>query len=176
MVPRGCTMGESGTSQTMSLVLRNLVFSVLVPGAGGVYVPWLILTRHGARPEPAAWYAVTVIAAGAALYIWCVWALATVGQGTPGVWDSPRRVVVAGPYRWVRNPIYLSALVIVGSEAWLFLSAAPLLYVAALALAFHLFVVSYEEPRLRARFGAQYDDYGDSVARWVPRRPSVRSR
>jgi protein-S-isoprenylcysteine O-methyltransferase Ste14 len=159
----------------MSLALRNLVFSILVPGAGGVYVPWLILTRHGAVPRPTTWYAVAVIAAGVALYVWCVWTFATVGRGTPGVWDSPRRVVAAGPYRWVRNPIYVSALLIVGGEAWLFLSGALLLYAAALALAFHLLVVGYEEPRLRARFGARYDDYRRSVARWVPHRPAMPS-
>ena len=160
----------------MSLALRNIVFTIVVPGAGGVYVPWLILTRHGTVPRPAAWYAVAVIDLGVALYIWCVWAFAAVGRGTPGVWDSPRRVVAAGPYRWVRNPIYLSALVIVGGEAWLFLSAALALYVAALALAFHLLVVGYEEPRLRARFGEQYATYLRSVGRWVPHRPATPAR
>lgn len=160
----------------MSLALRNVVFTIVVPGVGGVYVPWLILTRDGAVPRPAAWYAVAVIALGVALYIWCVWAFATVGRGTPGVWDSPRRVVAAGPYRWVRNPIYLSALVIVGGEAWLFLSATLTLYVAALALAFHLLVVGYEEPRLRARFGEQYAIYLRSVGRWVPHRPAMPAR
>ena len=48
----------------MSLAIRNILFSIVVPGAGGVYVPWLILTRDGASPAPAAWYAIPVIAAG----------------------------------------------------------------------------------------------------------------
>ena len=166
---------SSGITATASLVSRERVCDGRT-GAGGVYVPWLILTRHGTVPRPAAWYAVAVIALGVALYIWCVWAFAAVGRGTPGVWDSPRRVVAAGPYRWVRNPIYLSALVIVGGEAWLFLSAALALYVAALALAFHLLVVGYEEPRLRARFGEQYATYLRSVGRWVPHRPATPAR
>jgi protein-S-isoprenylcysteine O-methyltransferase Ste14 len=148
-----------------------VVFTLVVPGAGGVYVPWLILQRHGALASPAAWYAAPLIAAGVCLYVWCVWEFAARGRGTPGVWDAPRRVVAVGPYRWVRNPIYLSALLIVGGEAWLFLSAALLLYAAALAVAFHLLVVYYEEPRLRARFGEQYEGYRRSVRRWVPRRP-----
>jgi protein-S-isoprenylcysteine O-methyltransferase Ste14 len=83
-----------------------------------------------------------------------VWVFATAGRGTPGLWDSPRRVVTIGPYRWVRNPIYLAALLIVSGQAWLFLSVDLLIYAGALAVAFHLFVTGYEERRLRARFGA----------------------
>jgi protein-S-isoprenylcysteine O-methyltransferase Ste14 len=158
----------------MSLLLRNLVFTVIVPGAGGVYVPWLILTRGGASPKPVAWYAVAVIAGGLLLYLWCLWLFAAVGRGTPGTWDPPRRFVRVGPYRWVRNPIYLSALLIVGGEAWLFLSAALLLYAVALAVAFHLLIVGYEEPRLRSHFGEQYETYTRSVSRWIPHPPRDR--
>jgi protein-S-isoprenylcysteine O-methyltransferase Ste14 len=158
-------------ARTLSLIVRNLVFTIVVPGAGGVYVPWLILTRHGASPAPAAWYAVPVIVIGVALYLACVWAFAVVGRGTPGPWDAPRRFVAAGPYRWVRNPIYLAALLIVGGEAWLFRSVDLLLYAGGVAVAFHLLVVGYEEPRLRARFGEQYEAYRRAVSRWVPHRP-----
>jgi hypothetical protein len=54
-----------------------------------------------------------------------------VGRGTPGLWDAPRRVVAAGPYRWVRNPIYIAALLVVLGEAWLFMSLPVLTYVGA---------------------------------------------
>ena len=155
----------------MSLLLRNLIFTVIVPGAGGVYVPWLILSRHGALPTARAWYAIAVIAAGLLLYLWCVWLFATAGRGTPGTWDPPRRVVTIGPYRWVRNPIYVSALLMVCGEAWLFLSPALLLYAGALAAAFHLLVIGYEEPTLRAKFGEQYASYTRTVSRWIVRRP-----
>jgi protein-S-isoprenylcysteine O-methyltransferase Ste14 len=164
----------------LSLALRNLVFTVVVPGAGGGYVPWLILRRHGARPAPpgliawaapAAWCAIAVIAVGVLLYLACVWVFATQGRGTPGLWDSPRRVVTIGPYRWVRNPIYLAALLIVSGQAWLFFSADLLIYAAALAVAFHLFVTCYEERRLGARFGEPYEAYRRTVRRWLPRPP-----
>jgi protein-S-isoprenylcysteine O-methyltransferase Ste14 len=160
-----------GTARAVSLALRNLLFTLLVPGAGGVYVPWLILTRDGTSPTPTAWYAVAVIAAGLLLYSSCVWLFATVGRGTPGTWDPPRRFVAAGPYRWVRNPIYLAALLIVGGEAWLFLSTDLLLYTCTLAVAFHLIVVAYEEPKLHSRFGEQYERYCETVSRWIPRPP-----
>jgi protein-S-isoprenylcysteine O-methyltransferase Ste14 len=152
---------------TLSLIVRNLLFTIVVPGAGGAYAPWLILTGHGGFPAPAAWYAVPVIVIGISLYLSCVWVFAVVGRGTPGLWDAPRRFVAAGPYRWVRNPIYIAALLIVGGEAWLFLSAGLLLYAGGLAAACHLLVIGYEEPRLRARFGEQYEAYRRTVSRWI---------
>jgi protein-S-isoprenylcysteine O-methyltransferase Ste14 len=155
-------------ARTGSLIVRNVLFTIVVPGAGGVYVPWLILTRDGASPVPAAWYAVPVIVIGVGLYVACVWVFAAVGRGTPGVWDAPRRVVAAGPYRWVRNPIYIAALIIVSGEAWLFLSVDLIVSVGVLAAAFHLLVTGYEEPRLRARFGEQYEAYQHTVSRWIP--------
>jgi protein-S-isoprenylcysteine O-methyltransferase Ste14 len=158
-------------TRPQSLLARNLIFTAVVPGIGGGYVPWLILTHGGHAAAPAAWEAVPVIVVGAALYTWCVWNFAAIGQGTPGLWDAPRRVVAAGAYRWVRNPIYIAALMIVLGEAWLFLSLPLLEYAAAMAVFFHLFVTGHEEPALRRRFGAAYLDYRRTVPRWIPRRP-----
>jgi protein-S-isoprenylcysteine O-methyltransferase Ste14 len=155
----------------LSLALRNLLFTLIVPGAGGVYVPWLIAARPGAALTPASWWAAVVVVPGIALYAWCVWVFATAGRGTPGLWDAPRRLVAAGPYRWVRNPIYVAALLIVAGQAALFRSAALLAYAAALAAGFHLLVTGYEEPHLRARFGAPYEAYRRAVRRWRPRPP-----
>jgi protein-S-isoprenylcysteine O-methyltransferase Ste14 len=98
------------------------VFTVVVPGVGGFWAPWWILTRDGRTATPAEWEAVPLIAAGTALHFRCVWNFAAVGLGTPGPWDTPARVVATGPYRWARNPIYIVALLIVLGEAWLFLS------------------------------------------------------
>jgi protein-S-isoprenylcysteine O-methyltransferase Ste14 len=151
------------------------VFTVVVPGLGGAWLPWWLLT-HGTRgttstPAPAAWAALPVIAAGAALYFWCAWNFATVGGGTPGPWDAPRRVVARGPYRWVRNPIYLAALLVVLGEAWLFTSPRLLVYAGVMAACFHLFVTGYEERTLTRRFGPAYLEYRRAVPRWIPRMP-----
>ncbi len=89
----------------MRLALRKVLFTLILPGAGAVYGPWLILTRGGANPRPVAWPALMLIVGGVLLYITCQWAFATIGRGTPGPWDAPRRFVAVGPYRWVRNPI-----------------------------------------------------------------------
>jgi protein-S-isoprenylcysteine O-methyltransferase Ste14 len=153
----------------VSLALRNLAFTFVVPGTAAVLVPWLILT--GSEPAPVAWPAAAVIALGGALYAWCVWVFATVGRGTPAPWDAPRRFVAVGPYRWVRNPMYVAVLAVVIGEAWLFLWLPLLAYAAVLSLAFHLFVVGYEEPTLARTFGDTYLAYRRSVSRWVPKPP-----
>jgi protein-S-isoprenylcysteine O-methyltransferase Ste14 len=163
-------------ARTVSLVVRNLIFTVVVPGLGGVWAPWWIVTRHGHAATPVAWEAVPVIAAGAALYGWCVWNFAAVGRGTPGPWDAPRRVVAAGPYRWVRNPIYIGALLVVLGEAWLFMSWPLVAYAGAMAVVCHLFVIGYEERVLRRRFGDSYLEYRRSVPRWLPRPPGRPAR
>ncbi len=155
----------------MSLAIRNFFFTLIVPGLGAVLAPWWILMRGGAAPKPVAWYAVALIALGAALYLWCLSLFDVVGRGTPNPLDAPRRLVAVGPYAWVRNPIYLAALLVVLGEAWLFLSPALLAYAVAMAVCFHLFVIGYEEPTLQASFGGAYADYRLTVRRWIPRPP-----
>jgi len=115
------------------------------------------------------WPATTLIAAGIALYLWCLWHFATTGRGTPGPWDPPRHFVAVGPYRYVRNPMYISAALIIGGEAILFASLPLGAYFVAFALVVHAFVVLYEEPTLHHLFGDEYDTYRRSVNRWMPR-------
>jgi protein-S-isoprenylcysteine O-methyltransferase Ste14 len=154
-----------------SLIIRNLLFTTVVPGLGGGWVPWWIQARTGGTAGPLAWEGIPCIAAGAALYLWCVWLFAAAGGGTPGPWDAPRRFVAAGPYRWVRNPIYIAALLVVLGEAWLFRSPPLLAYAAAMAVVCHLFVVGYEERALRRRFGGAYVAYLKTFHRWLPAPP-----
>jgi protein-S-isoprenylcysteine O-methyltransferase Ste14 len=161
--------------QRLSLGLRNLLFMVVVPASGAVYGPWWILAREGGSPRPVAWPAVAFILIGVALYLWCVLVFAGVGKGTPAPWDAPRQFVAVGPYRWARNPIYVAALLVIGGEAWLFLSLQLLLYTAALALGVHLFVVGYEEPTLLRQFGERYAAYRRTVSRWIPHMPRASS-
>lgn len=155
----------------MSLWLRNLIAAVILAGTGGVLIPWWILTSTGATLEGAGLPGIAVIAVGVGLDLWCLRNFAAVGQGTPGPWDAPRHLVAVGPFRWVRNPIYLGALTVVLGEAWLFLSALLMVYVVAMAIVFHLFVIGYEEPTLLHRFGETYSAYVRAVPRWIPRLP-----
>jgi len=156
---------------TLSLALRNLLFTVVVPVSGAVLAPRWVLRSFDPTAEPTMWPAVAAIAFGAVLYLWCLWLFAAVGRGTPGPWEPPRRFVAVGPYRWVRNPIYISALLVVLGEAWWFLSPALVVYSGAMAIACHLFVVGYEELTLRGRLGDAYEKYFGTVHRWIPRPP-----
>jgi protein-S-isoprenylcysteine O-methyltransferase Ste14 len=155
----------------MSLVIRNIIFTLVVPATGAVYLPWWILHQSYAAPTPVTWPAVAIVAAGAGGYLWCVSIFARVGRGTPGPWDPPRRFVASGPYRWVRNPIYVAAMTVILGEAWLFRSSPLLLYAVGAAVFFHLFVILYEEPTLRRKFGEPYQEYLRTTPRWIPRRP-----
>jgi protein-S-isoprenylcysteine O-methyltransferase Ste14 len=110
-----------------------------------------------------------LLAVGAALAATCVTVFISRGKGTPAPFDPPRRFVATGPYRWVRNPMYCGAVgVLLGAG---FVVASP--SIALLALLFwalaHLFVVTYEEPALERRFGAEYTEYKAAVNRWLPR-------
>jgi len=156
----------------VSLALRNLLFTVVMPAAVAVYLPWLILGTASERAEPVVWPAVGPIGAGVALYTWCLWLFATVGRGTPGPWDAPRHFVAVGPYRWVRNPMYLAVFLVLVGEVLLFLSAPLLAYLAVVAVVVHVFVVGYEEPALTEQFEDEYRAYRHRVGRWIPRPPA----
>ena len=90
------------------------------------------------------------------------------GRGTPAPIAPTEHLVVGGPFRWVRNPGYLSVVALLVGQALLFASPAFSVYAAVVALGFHLFVVLYEEPTLRRQFGADYETYCRAVPRWVP--------
>lgn len=112
---------------------------------------------------------VVLMALGAALAIWCMALFVAQGRGTPAPFDAPRVFVASGPYRRVRNPMYLGLFLALLGYA---LCAGSLLAVfvpfAMLALA-HLFVVLYEEPTLERRFGSSYAEYKRRTPRWIPR-------
>ncbi len=158
----------------MWLFLKNLLYTVLGPGFVVGWVPWVYLLRRAPLPTDwTLWHfaALPLLLAGGAIYLACVWQFATNGRGTPAPFDPPKKLVRRGPYRWVRNPMYLGLLLLVLGEAVFFRHAALLLYLIFLASAFQLFVVMFEEPALRRRFGAMYTDYCGAVHSWWPRRP-----
>ena len=117
------------------------------------------------------WLAAIPSVLGFAVAMRCVWDFGWTGRGTPAPMAPPQRLVVVGFYRYVRNPMYVGfaagwiGLWIVFGHA----SVAAILSVAAVALGVHLFVVFYEEPTLRTKFGADYQTYCQNVNRWLPR-------
>jgi protein-S-isoprenylcysteine O-methyltransferase Ste14 len=112
---------------------------------------------------------VVLLTAGAALVVETTARFAFQGRGTPAPWAPPERFVVRGSYRLVRNPMYVGVLALILGQG-LLLGREILFAWAALAwLFFHLFVVIEEEPGLRRRFGAAYEEYCRRVGRWLPR-------
>jgi protein-S-isoprenylcysteine O-methyltransferase Ste14 len=150
-------------------LVKTLIFTILVPGMVAVAVPYWLL-GSGGRPDSSWWpIGALLIASGAALYLWCAWAFVTAGQGTPAPVDPPQRLVAAGLYRMVRNPMYVGVVLILLGESIVFASLTLLGYALLAWLCCHLFVVLYEEPVLRRKFGRSYKEYCKSVPRWIPR-------
>ena len=106
---------------------------------------------------------------GAVLLAACIVEFARSGRGTLSPVDPPRHLVVRGLYRYVRNPMYLSVTTIVLGEALMTQSLSLAFYCAIWFAAANLFVIGYEEPTLRRRFAASYDEYTRHVGRWIPR-------
>ena len=175
VVPLGPRRDDDVDWAARILVLgRALTYATLFISLALVFLPTQILEGSGVTRPAAIGFraavAVTVVVVGAALALWCVLTFALLGQGTPAPFDPPRRLVVRGPYRFVRNPMYLGAVLALAGAALLYGSTALLFYAGAFLLMTHAFVVWYEEPTLRATFGADYDAYCRRVRRWRPRR------
>jgi protein-S-isoprenylcysteine O-methyltransferase Ste14 len=110
-----------------------------------------------------------IIAAGAAIAVWCIFTFAFVGHGTPAPLDPPRQLVIRGPYRFVRNPMYIGAGMTLAGAALFYGPLSILIYAGVFFVATNLFVVLYEERTLRRTFGSDYEAYCRRVRRWLPR-------
>jgi len=155
------------------LLFKNLLFTVVVPGTFGVYIPMAILRSTGAQAGGVGlfWFlGFALLMCGSLIYLICVMEFAVRGRATPAPIDAPRRLVVTGLYRYVRNPMYVGVLAVVMGWTCLARSLELLGYAALLALVFHAFIRLYEEPTLRRNFGEEYERYCASVGRWLPRR------
>lgn len=131
------------------------------------YIP-LGLLRWGSRIETGVfgWLALPLWILGTTIILWSFWNFLAQGRGTPAPIDPPKELVAVGFYRYTRNPMYVGVFsVIVGHFLW-FGFWYLLIYAAIIFLTFNTFVAYYEEPTLRKKFGAAYDDYCQRVPRW----------
>jgi protein-S-isoprenylcysteine O-methyltransferase Ste14 len=158
-------------------VLRSIVVSIIFVSIWTWFVPrWVVGNGAFESPRPLGWI---VIALGVVIAFGCALEFAWRGIGTPAPFDPPRRLVITGLYRWVRNPMYVGLGVILLGEAITFprLTITMLVLIASLWLATTLFIITFEEPTLRAKFGDDYAAYCRNVRRWIPRlRPFDNSR
>jgi protein-S-isoprenylcysteine O-methyltransferase Ste14 len=152
------------------LAIRALFFVVLLPGTVAGYVPYRMLLASGALHLPdlgiASVAASVLTLTGLCVLLRCVWDFFARGKGTLAPIDPPRHLVVSGLYRYTRNPMYNGVLAVLLGEAWFFGSTSILEYALFVLVAFHLFVVLYEEPTLQAQFHESYRAYRNAVPRW----------
>jgi protein-S-isoprenylcysteine O-methyltransferase Ste14 len=160
----------TGELSTVKLILKNLLFSVFVPGSAAVYVPLLLIGGLPPRPGWARLLSAPFFAIAFSIYLWAVWSFAVRGRGTPLPVDAPTRLVVQGPYLYTRNPMYLAVMSALLGWFVAYRTPALLLYGIGVGAAFAGFVIWYEEPHLRQIFGDEYDRYRSTVPRWLPRR------
>ena len=145
---------------------------MLLPGVVAGFVPWRFFGIAEAVHAPASPLKVlgmSVTLVGVALLVVCIWEFARSGRGTLSPADPPRELVVRGLYRYVRNPMYLSVSVTLLGEALFAGSRSLVIYWAIWFAVVNLFVMGYEEPELKRRFGDGYRGYAERVGRWLPR-------
>ena len=137
-----------------------------------VYLPARFLSWSGigrpaviGAPRVAGIIMVTI---GMAIALWCVFTFVFIGKGTPAPFDPPRKLVIRGPYRFVRNPMYIGAGMTLAGAALYYESLSIFIYTVLFFLITHLFVVLHEEPTLRRTFGDEYEDYRRRTKRWWP--------
>jgi protein-S-isoprenylcysteine O-methyltransferase Ste14 len=134
------------------------------------YIP-LAYLRNGAQIETGifGYLAFPLWLTGGIILLWSFWNFLHEGGGTPAPVDPPKELVVVGFYRYVRNPMYVGILAaILGHFLW-FGSWNLLIYAVLVFLAFNTIVAYYEEPTLKKKFGAAYEEYLKKVPRWIPR-------
>ena len=156
-------------SRRVFALLRTLIIAPLFIVLWTSWVPrWFAGPQAFRDPRPIGWI---VVAVGALIAVPCIWEFAWRGFGTPAPFDPPRRLVVTGPYRFVRNPMYVGFGIALIGEAIVFPHAAPAIVGMMLILwaLVSVFVPVYEEPTLRRLFGVDYENYCRSVNRWIPR-------
>ena len=157
---------------SLGLAVRSLLWTVLLPGLFAGYVPWRYFGLRSAvldLHQPAHWVGLLGIGVGTALLAACILEFARSGRGTLSPMDPPRKLVIRGPYRFVRNPMYLSVSLIMLGEVLLTRSRGLFVWWAVWFALVNLIVLGYEEPALRRQFGAAYGRYGAAVRRWLPR-------
>lgn len=151
----------------------TVLYTLVVPGAFAVLIPWLVASRQGMELVAHGWYqhlGWPVVLAGAGMIAWCARSFVMRGRGTPAPFAPPSSLVVTGPFKWTRNPMYLGIVLMIGGEALLLWSQQVLMYGIGCWMSMELFLHLYEEPSLRRRFGASYEVYQRQVGRWIGRR------
>lgn len=157
----------------MFVIIRTIIYATIFISFVLIYVPARLLTWSGiVRPtviELPQVAGMVVGIVGAVVALSCIVTFVSTGKGTPAPIDPPRKLVIQGPYRFVRNPMYIGAMASIAGAALFYQSLWLLGYTGVLFLLSHCFVVFYEELALRKTFGQEYETYCRQVNRWLPK-------
>ena len=151
------------------LLLRSIFFTIVHPGLVTILIPYWLISSRDLSPYPLRYSGLALIVVGAAGLLWCIWNFFSAGRGTLSPIDPPKHLVVRGLYRYVRNPMYVSVVMILLGEAIFFWSMPVLIEAGIFIVLANLFVILYEERALGKQFGKSYDEYRQAVGRWIPR-------
>ncbi len=151
-------------------IYKSLLYLIVEAGLFALYIP-LALLRSGPRIETGviSFLAIPFWLVGSLTVLWCFWDFTFKGRGTPNPIDPPKELVVSGPYRYARNPIYVGVMLIFLAHFLWFGYWTLLIYTVLAFIGVHVFIILYEEPTLKKRFGASYENYLKSVPRWIPK-------
>src|SRR5437867_5879191 len=156
------------------VAIKTLLWSIFVPTTVTIIIPYFTLSTRlnllRLHPSKLRFFGILPIVIGVAIYARSAWDFTFVGKGTPAPFDPPKQLVVTGPYRYLRNPIYTFVVLVLLGEAIFFESTALLVYAALVFSFLHLWLVRYEEAGLKRRFGKSYETYCETVSRWIPKR------
>jgi protein-S-isoprenylcysteine O-methyltransferase Ste14 len=151
----------------------SAVFFLAAPGVVAGLVPWWLTGWQVREPlpfmTPARVLGGVLLVAGLAVLVRAFWRFVVEGLGTPAPVAAPDRLVVGGPYRYVRNPMYVAVIAVIFGQALVLGQPVLLAYAAVVWMAVGSFVRFYEEPELGRRFGAEYEAYRRAVPAWWPR-------
>ncbi|HMS00291.1 MAG: isoprenylcysteine carboxylmethyltransferase family protein [Anaerolineales bacterium] len=151
--------------------IKTILYMGFMHGLFTVYLPFQLASRDTPFVSFGllAYLAFLFWIVGALIIIRCSVDIINRGRGTPAHVDPPKELVIAGLYRYVRNPIYVGAMLFqVGYILW-FGSALGIAYALLFFLGFNGLIFIVEEPILRNQFGAAYEEYCQRVPRWIPR-------
>jgi protein-S-isoprenylcysteine O-methyltransferase Ste14 len=156
----------------VSLLLRNLFFTILQPGIVAGLIPYWIVNDMVDLPSAGEltiyhYGGIISFTVGFVIMITCILSFALRGQGTLSPLDPTRRLVTAGLYRFSRNPMYVGVMLILIGEVLATQSTDLGYYSLIVFVCFNLFILLHEEPRLRRVFGDEYVTYCGQVRRWI---------
>ena len=154
-------------------ILGSVLFFVAAPSVVAGFIPWWITHWEFLPPffdlQATRAVGILLIVAGLPGLVDSFARFALQGLGTPAPIAPTQKLVVTGLYRHVRNPIYVAVVAVILGQAILFGDWRLMTYGVFMWLAFHAFVLTYEEPVLAQSFGAEYEDFRANVPRWIPR-------